>query len=250
METDELRRRYQLVLAGHPLVLLPGLGGMLGFAVAPFAASPAIPAFLGLVSLAGAGLAFAFRATVQADAIHAQVRAERDAERERDAAASAAKVEADLSALRATLEGDGDPRTETLFDDLRSLAAQFDDGHPWIDNLDDVQRQETQRAVRALFETSMAGLRDAMKVYEGAREISHKPTRQRLREQREAILAEVGASVEMMGEMLARIQALGVGARSSGDQAEARQRLADHVQAVVRTEEQMRRLAGGRREAE
>ena len=250
MDAGELRRRFALLLAGHPLVLLPGLAGMFGIAIAPFASAPAIPAFAGLVSLAGAGLAIAFRATVQRDAIYAQVQAERSAERHLHDKAEAARVEAALVGLRRALEKDGDPRTETLFDDLRSLSDQFKEGRPWIDALEDVQRGETQEAVDRLFETSIAGLGDALDVQKGAGEVSHAPTRARPHAQREAILTEVGASVEMLGEMLARLQALGVSARSSGEHVEARQKLADHVRAVVRTDEQMRRLAGSRSERE
>lgn len=250
MQADELRRRFALLLAGHPLVLLPGLAGMLAIAVAPFAAAPAIPAFVGMAGLAGAALAVAFRATVQRDAIYLQVQAERSAERHLHERAEAARVQVTLKGLRRALQDDGDPRTETLFDDLRTLADQFKEGRPWIDTLEEVQRGETQAAVERLFESSIAGLGDALDVQKGAGDVSHAPTRERLLAHREAILAEVGASVEMLGEMLARLQALGVSGRSADEQGDARQNLADHVRAVVRTDEQMRRLAGSRSQRE
>ena len=237
---DDARRRILAVLLGHPAVVLPALIGMGGLAAAPFASHPAGIAFFGMIGLGMSILTTAFRATLGRDRVTEQVARELAADEARQQTAVEQKRSSDLETLRKDLLGDEDPRTETIFDDLRNLAEQFHEGRPWIDALDARAREETQQATQKLFDTSVQGLRDSLRIYQSAVQISHSETRARVLQQREALLGELQSSVATLGDMLAQLQELAVKSHSADDQTEARAALANHVKAAIQADQQMR----------
>lgn len=240
----DLRTRYLAVLLGHPTVLLPVLGGMAGLAAAPFADHPGGLAFFGLVGFATSLLAGAYRATVGRERLVDQVHREIAAEEDRLTVAREKAREIGLTELRKQLVGDHDPRTERILDDLRRLTEAFRDGRPWMDELDAQARVETQLATAQLFDTSVEGLRDALRIYQSAMPLSHAETRDRLLAQREALIVDVQKNLATLGDMLARLQELAVKSHSADQHAKVRQELADQVRSAIRTEQQMRQLEG------
>jgi hypothetical protein len=240
---DDLRGRILTVLLGHPAVVVPALGGMGALAMAPFVDHSAGFAFVGLVGLAGMVLAATFRATVGRERVTQQVEREVAQERARREDEAETERQAALETLRAQLLGDNDPRTEAILDDLRALCDQLREGRPWMDALDPQARAETERATGQLFDTSVQGLRDSLRIYQSAVRITHAATRERVLGQREALIGELLSSVGTLGDMLAQLQELSVKSHSADEHEQARGRLASHVRAAIQTDQQMRQLA-------
>ena len=124
-DRERLKQKVILDLLGNPVTLWPFVGGvaaLLAAVVLPI--DPAIPAFIGLTGIVGSMGGFALRMLYRRDVIFD--RAAKELEDEESRAQLAA-----IDELYAKLRADGEPRTEQLLADLRSLTAMAHDDGTW-----------------------------------------------------------------------------------------------------------------------
>lgn len=196
--------------------LAPGfVGVLLGFAtwVTPIDSS-ALPAGAAILGLLSVGLYF-HRLILGWERYTGEIVAERrqviEANRERE-----------LDRLEADLAADGDPRTERLLGDLRTLthALMADASTPLgADHLDiasDVDR---------MFGKSVEYLRESLSLWTMADGVGQPGIKERLLANRELLIREVETSLENLGEVLGRVRLARVASPMGGDLAELREEL-------------------------
>lgn len=202
-DRERLKQKVILDLLGNPVTLWPFVGGvaaLLAAVVLPI--DPAIPAFIGLTGIVGSMGGFALRMLYRRDVIFD--RAAKELEDEESRAQLAA-----IDELYAKLRADGEPRTEQLLADLRSLTAMAHDDGTWPAITSSV-KFDILTGVDKLFAASVERLKLTVALHERAGRLSLAQARVPIIQQREKLLAQVGQGIEELSRILTDIQALGV----------------------------------------
>lgn len=242
MDRSQFVKKCWLRLAGHPVTILPTMGGatalLLGWAVG----APLV-VFGGIAGLLVAGGALITRSILVGDTIAEEVHAELRV-KEHDA------TEAVLDALRAKLASDRDTRDERMLDQLRELGRVFKERTDWASRINTVSAAEITGGVEELVQTCVRKLDDAFKLLQTARDLSNSPVREAVLKQREQILEEVAASIAELTELLTGVYTLGTGADVRADTTSVRNRLRKNLEIAKRVEERMQSLSASRRVAD
>ena len=226
---EEIRRRLLLRLFGSPLTLLPLVGGA-GFLLSPlfFAFPAAIPAFLGITTLAFGGAGVGIRWMKLKDRISQEVLEEMELE--------AIQVrEARLNALLKRLEADGDPRTDGLLRDVQQLVGALKQDAQWRDQINVVAAGDILAGIDELFTGSVERLTRSVELFEMAQGLSTTEAREQLLGERERSLAEVQQSVKALSALVGDLRVL------ASESADAGPNL-DEIQLRLRTSLKAARL--------
>ena len=199
-------------IVSSPLVLMPFMVGSMAF-VSLFAlglkGSAAVGAVLiGLVgTLASAGTFLTKFILGRDDRIRKFVEASRSkAKRDKRQA---------LDHFHHRLTVDGDERTETAMQDLRSLRQAFRQLDKIAPDLNRVMIEDIQQRSEELFQQCVSSLEKTLQLWKTAESLASTTARKPILEQREKLVAEVVQTVEHMSQTLASVQ--GITSRSDGD---------------------------------
>lgn len=142
----------------------------------------------------------------------------------------------ELDALYRELQQDGDPRTETLLKDLRTLTKAImseQSGALAATALDIVAD------VDALFQRSVEYLRESLGLWRTAEQVNREPIRAQLLSQREVLIAEVEKSLENLGDVLGGLKRVAVSSGSNPQLADLRDELKARLRIAEEVEQRM-----------
>lgn len=232
-DAQEFRRRMLLQLVSSPTTLAPFVAGVSTILGAwAVDASGGAPFFAGTVLLLGSAGAFFTRLIHGRDEIARKVAAELAAEER-------AARERRLDELAAGLAADDDPRDDHAFHDLRKLAAAIAEAGTSLDGGPEAAvASDIMVKVGELFDGSVRALERNLELARRARGLKSAAARKPLSAERERILAEVGATVESLSGLLAKMSV----ARTAGGStlAEVRGELESTLEVARRVEERMK----------
>lgn len=207
-----MAKRVMADIVSSPLVLIPFMVGSMAF-VSLFAlglkGSAAVGAVLiGLVgTLASAGTFLTKFILGRDDRIRKLVEASRSkAKRDKRKA---------LDHFHHRLTVDGDERTETAMQDLRSLRQAFRQLDKIAPDLNRVMIEDIQQRSEELFQQCVSSLEKTLQLWKTAESLASTTARKPILEQREKLVGDVVQTVEHMSRTLASVQ--GITSRSDGD---------------------------------
>ncbi len=235
VDRKRFEKKVLLDLASSPLTLVPAVGGLTAVAAGWALAIPAL-AFGGVVGvLAGAGT-FLTRLATGSEKV--TDRALEDLRKE-----NAKARDAELDALLERLEADGEPRSDGFLRDLRLLydQAMASEG---LKGMDSVSRGDMERDVNSLFNGCVSALEQSLKVREVAMGVTHKTARKEILRRREALLREVGQSVEKLSLVVARLEAMSVEGSAVAELKALRVDLDESLTQARKVRDEMRALDG------
>ena len=149
---SKFRKKVLLNLISHPLTLYPFAGGATILIVMwILGLNPILSLFLGCCGFLASIGGFFTNLFLNLDKIS------KEAFEELQVEAQNSQEEA-LDSLDQRLQEDGDPRTEKLLRELRSLTSAFKDGKGWYSNLGTSSAIEIESKVRELFQGCVAYL--------------------------------------------------------------------------------------------
>jgi hypothetical protein len=224
-------KKCWLRLVGHPVTILPAMGGATAL-LAGWAISAPAAIFGGLAGIGVAVTALITRGLLVGGKIADEVRTELR-EKEHDA------TEAALKALRDKLASDRDTRDERMLDQLREFERAFKRRPEWTSRVNPVSATEITSGVEELVRTCIQKLDDAFKLRTTADDMSNSPARDVVLEQREKMLREVAESITELTELLTGVYTLGTGEDVGADTASVRQRLKQSLDFARRVEEKL-----------
>ena len=143
-----------------------------------------------------------------------------------------------LDNLYERLVGDGDPRTERLFQDLRTLVRVFKQSGEWLVTAG--VTLEILSRVDELFDACVRLLEATLRLYNVAQRIDVLEFKQPLLERRESIIKEVQGTVKQLSEALAEVQTLGAGSTSDAQLARVRNDLNASLDVARRANERLK----------
>ena len=232
-DKSRLRKKVILNLFSHPVTILPFAGSATFFiATWIFDLDPLI--FLSLsfgcfvVSIGG----LFTNLIVNLDKITKKAFEELQAE-------SRQTQEKELDSLDRNLQEDRDARTEKLLRELRSLAATFEDGKAWSNNLDTRSAFEIESKVRELFQGCVSHLERSLELWRLAQEIDSTRGKEIILNQREKIIHDVETSVEQLGSILDGVLSLGILKKDDTELARIRDELDQSLEIARQVEERM-----------
>ncbi len=199
-------------IVGSPLVLMPFMVGSAAFAslfALGLKGSAAVGAALvGLVGLlASAGTFLTKFILGRDDRVRQLVEASRDkAKRDKRKA---------LDHFQHRLTMDGDERTETAMQDLRSLRQAFRELDKIAPDLNRAMIEDIQQRSEELFQQCVSSLEKTLQLWKTAESLTSEIARKPILEQREKRVGDVVQTVGHMSRTLAAVQ--GITDRSDGD---------------------------------
>jgi hypothetical protein len=110
---------------------------------------------------------------------------------------------------------DGDERTETAMQDLRSLRQAFRQLDKIAPDLNQVMIEDIQQRSDELFQQCVSSLEKTLQLWKTADSLASEMARKPILEQREKLVGDVVQTVEHMSRTLASVQ--GITSRSDGD---------------------------------
>ena len=110
---------------------------------------------------------------------------------------------------------DGDERTETAMQDLRSLRQAFRQLDKIAPNLNRAMIEDIQERSEELFQQCVSSLEKTLQLWKTADSLASETARKPILEQREKLVGDVVQTVEHMSRTLASVQ--GITNRSEGD---------------------------------
>jgi hypothetical protein len=149
------------------------------------------------------------------------------------------KREKELDLLYTELAQDGDPRTENLLKDLRTLTKALmseRSGAMALNSLDIVAD------VDKLFRKSVDYLRETLDLWRMAGEMERKTIKEQLLQHREMLIGEVEKSLENLGAVLGSMKKAAVNSRDGNQLAELREDLASRLRIAEEVERKMQDL--------
>ena len=149
----------------------------------------------------------------------------------------------ELDALYLELQKDGDPRTEALLKDLRTLTKAL------IDEPSDclaVAALDIVSDVDALFRRSVDYLRESLELWRTAEQVNRESIRAQLLGQREILIGEVERSLENLGDVLGGLKRVAVSAGSNPQLAELREELKARLRIAEQVEQRIKAMRDGR----
>ena len=199
-------------ILGSPLVVMPFMVGSAAFA-SLFAmglkgSAAVIAVLIGLAgTLASAGTFLTKFILGRDDRVKQLVEASRDkAKRDKRKA---------LDHFHHRLTMDGDERTETAMQDLRSLRQAFRQLDKIAPDLNRAMIEDIQQRSEELFQQCMSSLEKTLQLWKTADSLASEMARKPILEQREKLVGDVVQTVEHMSRTLASVQ--GITSRSDGD---------------------------------
>ncbi|MEE2947414.1 MAG: hypothetical protein VX392_03775 [Verrucomicrobiota bacterium] len=211
-ENKNLAKRVMADIAGSPLVLFPFMVGSAAFA--SFLA-------LGLKGSAAAGALLVGIAGLLASAgtfltkfiLGRDTRVKQLIEASRDKAKRDKSKALDHFHHRLTM--DGDERTETAMQDLRSLRQAFRQLDKIAPDLNRAMIEDIQERSEELFQQCVSSLEKTLQLWKTAESLASETARKPILKQREKLVDDVVQTVEHMSRTLASVQ--GITDRSDGD---------------------------------
>lgn len=203
LDKKEFRRKYFLRLASSPLTLLPVVGGATLIAIAWALGLGDVSIFLGFAGVAGGSGSFLQRLFAGSDRIRREVLEEIEREAEK-------RLDADLDALHAKLEKDGDPRTGSLLEDLRELLDAFKSDHKWQERIGTATSLSILGMVEELFDRSIQYLERSLELDRVGKRLTATEAQKGINERREKLIAQVTENVVRLGKTLANVQVMGL----------------------------------------
>ena len=165
--------------------------------------------FAGLAGALGSAGAFATKLALSGDKIAGDVASELN-EEEKDS------QERSLDELdRRLTTSDKDPRPETALRDLRELLKVFEQARPNDNRVNITSLFEIQSMVGQLFEQCVQSLEQTDQLQATASKLNSVDAREPILTQREALIAEVQASIKHLSDTLVKLQTLGTGSQST-----------------------------------
>ena len=199
-------------ILGSPLVLMPFMVGSAAFAsffALGLKGSAAVGAVLiGLAGTLGAAGTFITKFILgKDDRVKQLVEASR----------SKAKLDKRkaLEHFHHRLTMDGDERTETAMQDLRSLRQAFRQLDKIAPDLNRAMIEDIQQRSEELFQQCVSSLEKTLQLWKTAESLASETARKPILEQREKLVGDVVQTVEHMSRTLASVQ--GITSRSDGD---------------------------------
>ena len=110
---------------------------------------------------------------------------------------------------------DGDERTETAMQDLRSLRQAFRQLDKIAPDLNRAMIEDIQQRSEELFQQCVSSLEKTLQLWKTAESLASETARKPILEQREKLVGDVVQTVEHMSRTLASVQ--GITNRSEGD---------------------------------
>ncbi len=211
-DNKNMAKRVMADIVSSPLVLMPFMVGSMAFAslfALGLKGSAAVGAVLiGLVgTLASAGTFLTKFILGRDDRIRKLVEASRSkAKRDKRKA---------LDHFHHRLTMDGDERTETAMQDLRSLRQAFRQLDKIAPDLNRAMIEDIQQRSEELFQQCMSSLEKTLQLWKTADSLASEMARKPILEQREKLVGDVVQTVEHMSRTLASVQ--GITSRSDGD---------------------------------
>ncbi len=233
VDRKALKDRVAYNLMTHPVTLWPVVGGVTAVAAGWAFMVPGL-IFGGVVGVLGGVGHFATRILTGADGVEDEAYAELSQE-----AAGAREVA--LDALSEDLSQDGEPRSERLLADLRTLTRRFREGQG-LERLDPATKVELQAGVEDLSEGCIAALERSLEIYETSREVLGRRPRRALLDRREALLDEVEESITKLSVLLADAESLSVEEAGTDRLDALRSQLDRSVDLVRRVKQEMNEL--------
>lgn len=153
------------------------------------------------------------------------------------------KRDLDLDDLYRKLSDDGDPRTETLLKDLRTLtkALMSEQGDSLALGAFDIVS-----SVDELFQRSVDYLRESLDLWQTAQEMGRESIRRQLMEQRETLIVEVERSLENLGDVLGTMKRAAVASGGHAPLDELREELNSRLKIAEEVENRMKAMRQGR----
>jgi hypothetical protein len=207
-----MAKRVMVDILGSPLVLMPFMVGSAAFAsffALGLKGSAAVGAVLiGLAGTLGAAGTFITKFILgKDDRVKQLVEASR----------SKAKLDKRkaLEHFHHRLTMDGDERTETAMQDLRSLRQAFRQLDKIAPDLNRAMIEDIQQRSEELFQQCVSSLEKTLQLWKTAESLASETARKPILEQREKLVGDVVQTVEHMSRTLASVQ--GITSRSDGD---------------------------------
>ena len=211
-ENKNLAKRVMADIAGSPLVLLPFMAGSAAFA-SLFALGLKGSAALGVALVGLAGLLTSAGTFLTKFILGRDTRVKQLIEASRDKAKRDKRKALDHFHHRLTM--DGDERTETAMQDLRSLRQAFQQLDKIAPDLNQAMIDDIQQRSEELFQQCMSSLEKTLQLWKTAESLASETVRKPILEQREKLVGDVVQTVEHMSRTLASVQ--GITDRSDGD---------------------------------
>ena len=211
-ENKNIAKRVMKDILGSPLVLVPFMVGTAAFA-SFFALGLKGTAAVGAVlvgfagTLASAGTFLTKFILGKDDRVKQLVEASRS-----KAKLDKRKV---LDHFHHRLTMDGDERTETAMQDLRSLRQAFRQLDKIAPDLNRAMIEDIQQRSEELFQQCVSSLEKTLQLWKTAESLASETARKPILEQREKLVGDVVQTVEHMSRTLASVQ--GITNRSEGD---------------------------------
>ena len=211
-DNKNLAKRVMADIVSSPLVLMPFMVGSAAFAslfALGLKGSAAVAATLvGLAGLLGSAGTFLTQFILGRD-----TRVKQLIEASRDKAKRDKRKALDHFHHRLTM--DGDERTETAMQDLRSLREAFRELDKIAPDLNRAMIEDIQQRSEELFQQCVSSLEKTLQLWKTAENLASEIARKPILEQREKLVGEVVQTVEHMSRTLASVQ--GITDRSDGD---------------------------------
>lgn len=208
MKVDEqtlkksFRRQFLLRLAASPSTLLPAAGGATFLLVAWALGLGGLATLLGLTGMLGGVGGFLTRWLVgKNEKIAKETWAEVRKEAEKI-------LNAELNELARDLEKDGDKRTNELLHELRKLFDAFRLDEQWQTNLGAAVAVDIMAKVEDAFEHSIHLLKESLSLQVMSAELTRETAKQKIAEQRERLITDVGNTVDRLAEHFASIKVI------------------------------------------
>lgn len=231
MDRKTFRQKFALRLAGHPVTILPLLGGATALCLG-WAVSAPSAMFAGVAGIVIAAGALVTRAGFLGKQIAQQLNSELQEQEHLN-------TEAALDRFRAKLASDNDTRDERLLDQLRELVRAFKRNSTWASRVNPVSVAEISGGVEELFRACVKKLDDAFELLGTARTSPVSAVRRALEQQRKQILDEVEASAEQLAELLTSVYTLGTGSDVRRATTDVQGQLQRSLEVARRVDEQM-----------
>lgn len=229
MDRDEIRKRLLLRLFGEPVTLALGIGGTMALLSAPlFGLGLAVPAFLGISGIAGSAGILAVRGILMREQLTRDLIEEIERE---EADAHTAR----LDRLYTELEGDHDPRTEALFNDLRTLVQTVRDDAKWRSKVNTVAAADILKGIDELFKGSVDSLERTLELHRTRAQLTTAAAGDPLVHERERLIADVEQTVQRLGMLVTELRVLGTQTDEGADLSRIRSELDSNLAAVRRT---------------
>jgi hypothetical protein len=159
---------------------------------------------------------------------------------------AAAEDERRLDDLQRRLQDDGDPRTDTLLADLRTLKRGFTRDQQWAVSAGASTAFSLAGDVDKLFNGCIKALEETLTLHAQAEGMRNRQLRRQFDERRNELIGEIEQSLVRLGTLQGKVQRMGQQGGDAADELRSvRQDLDQQLEIAKKVEERMRGFAGG-----